>query len=175
MPQIGHRQRATGAMKIVRAALLVFGFPEKRQDVVVTPAMVAMLTPAIVILMLTTDIEQTVDRTRSAQDLAARLKHASPVQSRLRLGLVHPVDGFFLEQPAISERHMDSEVGILGASLEQQHRILSVRAQAIGQHASRRAGADDDVVEFRSVGAQRGFGAHVIFSPAALPVLPMPK
>src|ERR1700732_1379596 len=148
MTQIGNRQRAAAAVKIIRAALLVFGFLEIGQDIVKAPAIVAMLTPAIVVLVLSADIKQAVDRTRTAQYLAARLKHASPVQSRLRLGLVHPVDGLLLEQPAISERHVNPKVGILGSGLEEQHRISSIRAQAIGKHASGRAGTDDDVVEF---------------------------
>jgi hypothetical protein len=56
-----------------------------------------MLAPAIVILVLAAHIEQPVDRTRAAQNLAARLKHLAPVQPRFGLGLVHPVDGLFLE------------------------------------------------------------------------------
>jgi hypothetical protein len=151
MTQIRNRQRAANPVKIIRAAMLVFGFLEIGQHVVKAPAMVAVLTPAVVVLVLTADIEQAVDRTRSAQHLAARLKHASPVQSRLRLGLVHPVDGLLLEQPAISERHVNPKVGIPWAGLEQQHRISSIRAQAIGKHASGRAGTDDDVVEFGGI------------------------
>ena len=152
MAKFGHRQRAADAVKIVGAALLVFGLLEIGQHVVIAPALIAVLAPAIVVLVLAANIEQAVDRTRSAQHLAARLKHGSPVQSRLGLGLVHPVDGFFLEQPAIAERHVDPEIGILRAGLEQQHRILAVRAQAIGEHASGRARTDDDVVEFEIFG-----------------------
>ena len=46
---------------------------------------------------------------------------------------------------------MDPEIGVLGAGLQQQHGMFAVRAQPVGQHASRRAGADDDVVEFGSI------------------------
>ena len=35
-----------------------------------------------------------------------------------------------------------------GSRLEQQHRMLAVRAQPVGEHASGRTGADDDVIEF---------------------------
>ncbi len=148
MDQVGDRQRAAGTMEIVSAALLVFRFLEIRQNVFKTPSAVAMLAPAIIILVLPADIKQAVDRTRSAQNLAARLKDGSPVQSRFRFGLVHPVDGLILEQPAISERHMNPEVGILGTGFQQQHRILSVSAQAVGEHASGRPRPDDDVIEF---------------------------
>src|SRR5216683_3172202 len=107
MSEVGNRQRTAGAVEIVAAALLVLGFPEIGQDVVITPATVAMLAPAIVILVLAAHVKQAVDRARSAQHLAARLKHGSPAQSRLRFGLVHPVDLFGLEQLAISERDVD--------------------------------------------------------------------
>jgi hypothetical protein len=42
---------------------------------------------------------------------------------------------------------MDPRIGVLRAGLEQQHRIPAVRAQAVGEHASGRAGTDNDVVE----------------------------
>jgi hypothetical protein len=148
MPPVRNRKRAAGAVKFIAAARLVLGFPEIRQHVVKTPAAVAVLAPAIVILMLATDVQQTVDRTRSAQNLAARLKHPSPIQARLGFGLVHPVDVFVFEQPAIAERHVNPDVAVLRASLEQQHRIFAVRAQTVGQHASGRPRAHDDVVEF---------------------------
>jgi hypothetical protein len=95
-----------------------------------------MLTPAIIVFVLAAHIKQAVDRTRSAQHLAARLKDGSPVEARFRLGLVHPVDGFFLEQLAISERHMDPEVIVLRTGFQQQHRMPAVGAQTVGEHAS---------------------------------------
>jgi hypothetical protein len=113
-------------MEIIRAALLVLGLLEVRQDVVITPPAVAALAPAIVVLVLPANIKQAVDGARPAQNLATGLKHRPPVQPRLGLGLVHPVDGFFLEQPAISERHVDPEIGVLRTGFEQQHRILAV-------------------------------------------------
>ena len=86
--QIGNRQRAADAVEIVGAALLVLGLLEIRQHVVKTPAQVAVLAPAIVILVLAANVKQAVDRTRSAQHLAARLKHrcARPGPARARSG-----------------------------------------------------------------------------------------
>src|SRR5260370_40128243 len=113
MSQIGNRQRAANTVEFVRAALLVLCFLEIGQDVVITPAAVAMLAPAIVILVLAANVKQDVDGTRSAQDLAAGLEHRSSVQSGLRFGLVHPVVASFLAQLAISGRHMDPEAAFL--------------------------------------------------------------
>jgi hypothetical protein len=46
---------------------------------------------------------------------------------------------------------MDPEIGILRPGLQQQHRMLAVRAEPVGEHASGRAGTNDDEVEFGSV------------------------
>src|SRR5579872_1853791 len=113
MPPIRNRQRATDAVIIVGAAALVFGLLEIGQDIVIAPALIAVLPPAIIVLVLAADIKQAVDRTRAAQNLAARLKHVPSVQARLRLGLIHPVDRLFLEQPAITKRHVNPGVGVL--------------------------------------------------------------
>jgi hypothetical protein len=58
MTQIGYRLRAADAVKLVGAARLVLGFLEIGQDVVITPAIVAALAPAIVILALAADVQQ---------------------------------------------------------------------------------------------------------------------
>src|SRR5262249_29968049 len=70
---------------------------------------------------------------------------------------IHPVDGFFLEQLAVAERHMDPDVAVLWAGLKQQHRMLAVRAQPIGQYAAGGAGTNDDIVELG------GFSPAVLF------------
>ena len=160
---VRHRQRAADAVILVGAALLVLGSPEIGQHVFIAPAGIAALAPAIVILVLSANVQQAVDRTRAAEHLAARLKHLAPAQARFGLGLVHPVDGFLLEQLAVSERHVDPDVGVLWAGLEQQHRLLAVRAQTIGQHASRRSRADDDVVEFSDLGQSAPYFRFALF------------
>jgi hypothetical protein len=98
--------------------------------------------------VLAAHIQQSVDRARAAQHLSTRLEHLAAVQARLRFGLVHPVDGFFLEQFCVAERDVNPDIGVLRSRLEQQHGVLAVGAQAIGKHAAGRAGTDDDVVEF---------------------------
>ena len=47
---------------------------------------------------------------------------------------------------AHAERDMDERMEVAPARLEQQHARRAVLAQAIGQHAAGRTGADDDVV-----------------------------
>src|SRR4051812_2457410 len=52
---------------------------------------------------------------------------------------------------------MDPDVSVLRAGFEQQHRIFSIGAEAVGEHASGRARPDDDVVEFK------GFGQSITY------------
>ena len=115
VPPVRHRERPAGAVKLVLAALLVLRLPEIRQHVVKTPADIAALAPAVVVLVLAAHIEQAVDRARSAQHFSARLEHLPAAEARLRLGLVHPVDRLLLEQLAVAERHMDPDVAVLRA------------------------------------------------------------
>src|SRR5512135_809146 len=75
MPEIGNRQRAALAVKLVFSTALVLSLLEIGEDIVIAPALIAMLAPAIVILVLTANVKQAVDRTRSAKHLPARLKH----------------------------------------------------------------------------------------------------
>src|SRR6185312_12756325 len=143
--------RTARAVILIGAADLVFRFLEIGQHVVKAPADIAELAPAVIILVLAAHIEQAVDRARSAQHFSARLKNLAAAESRLGLGLVHPVDTLVLEQFSVADRHVDPDIAVLRAGLEQQHGMSAVGAQAIGEHASSRTRADDDIVEFRDV------------------------
>src|SRR6185312_3100748 len=90
MTPVRYRQRTIRAVIVVGAALLVFSLLEVGQHVVIAPADIAALAPAVVVLVLAANIQKSIDRTRSAQHLAARLKHAASVQPRLGLRLEHP-------------------------------------------------------------------------------------
>src|SRR5436853_466972 len=83
--------RTAGAVEIVGAALVVLGFAEIRQHIVIAPAGVAQLAPVIEVLGLTADVDQSVDRTRSPERLAARRNDIAAVAFCLWLGLVAPV------------------------------------------------------------------------------------
>jgi len=72
-------------MKVIRAILLVFGALEQGQDVGIGPAGIAQLCPMIIVLCLAADIDQSIDRTRSSQHLAAWLKYLAAVEFRFRL------------------------------------------------------------------------------------------
>ncbi len=86
-PQVGDAQRSAGAVMRVGAAFLVLGAAEIGQHVLIRPAGIAELTPQIEILLLAADVNEPVDRARSAEHFAARPQHAAPAELGKRLGL----------------------------------------------------------------------------------------
>ena len=88
----------------VRAALLVFRFPEPGQHVAVAPSGVPHPLPLIEVRSGSPHIHHAVDRTGSAQYLATRLIERPSIQFRLRLGFVLPVDRWIVDQPAVAVR-----------------------------------------------------------------------
>jgi hypothetical protein len=59
---VGDAERSALAVQLIRATLLVFGLAEIRQHVVVAPADIAELAPAVEILALPANVQQSVDR-----------------------------------------------------------------------------------------------------------------
>ena len=101
----------------------------------------------IVVLVLTADIEEAIDRARSAQHFAARLDDLPVVQLGFRLGLVQPIDFGIVEQLAVAERDVNPDMSIMAAGFEQEHAVTAGFGEAVGEHAAGRSGADDDVIE----------------------------
>ena len=155
LADVGHRERASGSVKLVRAALLIFGAPKIGQHLGKAPAGIAELPPMVVILVLAADIEQAVDRTRSAQHFAARLDDLPVIQLGFWLGLVQPVDLGIVEQLAVTERNMNPDMAVMAAGFDEQHAMAAGFGEPVGEHAAGRAGADNDVVEPRLVRNRR--------------------
>src|SRR6266566_1580538 len=147
LADIGNRKWSADTVEVVAAATLIFGAPEIGQHVGKAPAGIAELPPMIVILVLAADIEQTVDRTRSAQHLAARLDDLAVIELRLWLGFAQPIDFGIVEQLAIAERDMNPDMPVMAAGFKQQDAVQAGFGQPIGQDAAGGAGADDDVIE----------------------------
>ena len=78
------------------------------------------------------------------------LPRIASMRRPLRLGSgsvsIAPVVHRVLVHLADAERDVDQRMRVAAARLEQQHARGAVLAQPVGQHAARRAGADDDVV-----------------------------
>src|SRR5689334_20822937 len=141
------RQRATDAVQLVLAPLLILGAAKIRQHVGEAPARIAELAPVIEIFRLPADVQESIDRRRAAQHLAARLDDLTTVKLRLGLGVVEPIVPRVGQQLGEPDRYMDPEIAILAAGFEEQHAMLAARGQAVCQNAPGTARADDDVIE----------------------------
>src|SRR5215475_9652110 len=142
-------QRAADPVIVVGALLVVLGLAEIGQDVGVGPAAQAELRPAVIVARMAADIDHAVDRGRAADDSPARAVHLAAVHVGLGLAVVVPVDLVVGERIGERRRHVDLPVpeAILPAGLEHEDAVLRLGAEAIGQHAAGRSGANDDVVE----------------------------
>src|SRR5262249_32602280 len=109
----------------------------------------AELRPAVVVARMAANIDHAIDRGRSADDAPARAVHLAAVHVGFGLAVVVPVDLVVGERIGERRRHVDLPVpeAILPAGLEHEDAVLCLGAEAIGQHAAGRTGADDDVVE----------------------------
>src|SRR5215831_13332353 len=123
-----------------------FHAPEIGEHVGIAPAAVAELRPGVEVHGLATVVDVAVDGARAAECLAAWGKDAPPARPRARLHAVEPVHARIMV--GLDEAGGDVDVGvpITRACLEDAHRCLAVRGQSVGEHATGRACANDDVV-----------------------------
>ena len=120
------------------------------------PALAAHLRPAVVVRRVAADPEHAVDRAGAAEHAPARPVDLPAGDAGLGIGGVVPVDQRVVEQLQDARRHVDHRVPVLRAGLE-QHDAGAVLAQAVGQHAAGRAGADHHIVCLHVTGS-RGHG-----------------
>ena len=146
---VGHprgEQRAALAAPFIGLALPILGLLEIGQDVVPRPAAIAELRPMVEILGLAAHIDEPVDRARSAEDLATRIEDRAPGGAGIGLGVIAPGQGRMVEQFHKAGRDMDIGAPVAPAGLDQQYPHLRVLAQAVGENAAGRSGADDHIV-----------------------------
>ena len=120
--------------------LVVLGPPEVGQHIVVSPTTVARLCPGVVVAAVAPDVDHGVDAAAPAQHFPAWPVQPAPVQVRLRLCLVVPVERR-LEQLGKRRRNADLLGGVGVARFEQQHLTARVFAQAVRHDAPRRTRA----------------------------------
>src|SRR5215831_17123806 len=114
--------------------------------VVPRPATVAELAPMVEILGLTTNINHAVDRTGAAEHPAARVEDRAPIDAGVWLGPETPGQGRVVEQFDVAGGDVDQRVSVAPTRLDQHDPGPGVPAQPIGEHASRRARADDYII-----------------------------
>ena len=116
--QVGDAERPARAAPVVGVALVVLRLTEVGQHVVVAPAGVALLPPLVEVSGLAADVDQAIDRARSAHHLSARRDDVAAVTFGLRLGLVAPVEAAVSEQLSVAERNAQPRVPAVGARFE---------------------------------------------------------
>jgi len=147
---VRYRQRSRRTVECVGAgpvALVRLGADEVRQHVAVGPAIVAERGPVVVVLRLPADVDESVDRARAAECLAARPVDSPAVHVRVRIRVEAPVVPLVPHRLAVADRQMDPDRPIRGPRFEEQHPHRRIFRQACGEDAAGRPGADDDVVE----------------------------
>jgi hypothetical protein len=143
---------ARRGMPLVGAAPVVFVAQEVRQAPPPTPRVIAECRgPAVVVATLAAHVDHAVDAGAAAQHLAARIAQAASVQARIRIGLEQPIGARVADAVQIAHRDVDPHVGVVAAGFDQQHLLVRIRAQAVGEQASGGASTNHDVVEARRI------------------------
>src|SRR6266436_5207628 len=91
---VGDAQGPVAAVPIISAALIAFRALEIGKNIVPRPAVAAKGGPIVVVGAVATDVDHSVNRTRAAECLAARLIAAAAIEPRLRYRLEGPVVDF---------------------------------------------------------------------------------
>ncbi len=142
-------ERPVAAAPLVRAGQAGLHLLEVRQAVRVVPVLHPRVgRPALVVERVAALEDHAVDAARAAEHLAARVIDAPAVHVRLRLGAVAPVVEAIADRERQRRGHVDVDVPavVRPSRLQHEHAGARVLAQAVGQHASRGAAADDHVV-----------------------------
>jgi hypothetical protein len=150
-PDVGHAERAAGAVIVVGPALLVLGALEVGQHVLIRPADIAELTPHVEILRLSPHVEQAVDGAGAAEHAAARPGDRAAIEMGLGAGAELPGHGRVGEVAVVAGGDVDPGVAVASAGLDKSNLDAGVLAQAVGQHAACRARTDNDIVEFAAI------------------------
>ena len=159
-----NRNRAVRPVPLVVEVLVALQPAEVVEDVDEAPAGVAQGRPGVVVMGRASQCKACVGGRAPAHDPASRQLHPpakrrvgriAPVVIDCRLGRVEDV------------ARQRAHIGVIGPSLDEQHRSIIVLAQPVGEDAARRATTDNnDVVSHRStITRQSGKAAGVRLVP----------
>ena len=139
---LADRKGAAGAVPLRGAALVVLGLQEVGLQVGPAPA---GHSPFVVVEVVAADVDHRVDRGRAAERTPAGKRDPAVQALVLGGGVVVPVD-LGARELQVAEGDVDVLVDVRRPGLEQQHPHVGILAEAVGDHAPRRAGADNHVV-----------------------------
>lgn len=168
MRHVGDFERPVGAVQRPGQARIALAFAEIGQHIVKAPAAAAERAPIVVIFALAADIDAAIDRAAAAEHAPLRHHEAAPVGGGLGLGLEDEA-ALGAEEIEGADRHAHPHTVVVRAFFEQKNARVASFAQSFGEHATGRAAADDDVVEFLAgTGAAHGFFPTVASMTAAM-------
>ena len=144
--RIGDAERAAIAMIRIDQPLVVLAANEIGQNLTVAPALGACVRdPGVVVLGGAARIELGVDRGSAADDLGLRVPDDAAVQVLLR-NCAPPPACDPLGHLREAGRHSEQGIPVGAASLKQKDLDRRIGAQTIGEDASGRPSADNDVI-----------------------------
>src|SRR5215471_10348291 len=133
-------------MIAIYEALIVLRSLEIREDVLVAPARGALCRPAIVVAKVSSRVHLRVDARTTTKHLRLGIPKDTASEITLQYRGIAPRSNA-LGHLGESGRHAEQPVAVAAAGLEQKHADGRIDAQTVGEHATSRAGADDDIVE----------------------------
>ena len=132
---------------------MVFMQLEVRQRVGPGPGGVAAQScPVVVVARLAAHVNHAVDAGRAAQRFAARVAQAAAIQTRLRFGVVQPVGARVANAVQVTDGDVNPVVVVFAPRFNHQHSPGGISTQPVGQQATGRAAAHNDVVKNRFAG-----------------------
>ena len=164
---IAHMQRAALPAPVISmptSHVAVFQALEIGQHIGPGPTGVATIGPIVKVLWLTPYKHHTVDAAGTPQHPPARPITAAPGQTGVGLGAVHPVNRGVVKSHAIANRRFEPEMMVSATRLQQQHVVRARGTQAVGEHATGRSGADNDVVKSLQSGHSADCSVRVLHS-----------
>ena len=138
--------RTVAAAPGIGATLPALGAAEVGQAIAIVPTRRAKSLPFVEVSRVPAHVDHAVDRRRAAEHLALRAVETAAAQARLRLGDEAPVESLDVHRLGKCRRHADEQTVVATAGLDEEYPVFSNGGKPVRQHATRRPGANDDVV-----------------------------
>ena len=110
---------------------VVLALDEVRQHFFPAPAIVARRAPAVIVGGLASDIDQPVDRRRSAEPTTARPIDLATVHVGFWLGVIAVVVDGVEHRFGVTNRDVNPQVVVFRAGFQQANRIASILGQPV--------------------------------------------
>ncbi len=130
------------------------------QHVSISPALRALLLPALEIERMPANVNHAIDRRRAAKNLAAGTGDAPSAKMRLGLAPITPIVGLGVHRDRQRRRHLDEQGAVGSAVFKHEHARAAVLGQPVGEHAARGTRADNNVIESLTIHSRDACSTH---------------